>query len=140
MTHSIERIPFPISNYVTLYCGSNQLTQREAAMMDYCHKLGEVYAGFVDGHFVCCWGLIPGSFLSQQAYLWMWTMPGPIARQFTFIRRSQIQIREMLERYPTIIGHCRRTSHSAQRWLKWLGAEFEPIDSEVLPFIIRRST
>src|SRR5437868_4624822 len=119
MTHNIERIPFPISAYINSACGSTQLTEREASMMDYCHKLGEVYAGFIDGQFVCCWGLIPGSFISQQAYLWMWTH-GTIAHQFTFIRRSQIQIKEMLDRYPTILGHCRRGSYSAQRWLRWL--------------------
>jgi len=104
-------------------------------MMDYCHKLGQVYAGFIDDKFVCCWGLIPGSFISNQAYLWMWSQ-GPIAQQFTFIRRSQIQVKEMLKRYPTIIGHCKRRAVLSQRWLKWLGAEFEPANGDILSFTI----
>lgn len=137
MMHEIKRIPYPISEVLQEAC-KPLITQREAAMMDYCHKLGEVHAGFIDGILVCCWGLIPGSFLSEQAYLWMWS-PGPIAQQFTFIRQSQIQVRQMLYRYPTILGHCKRTSRSAQRWLRWLGAEFEPTDADVIPFTIRRS-
>lgn len=137
MTHSVERIPFPVSQYIRANLGPDPFTEREAAMMDYCHKLGEVYIGKIDGSIICCWGLIPGSFISQQAYLWMWSA-GPIAHQVTFIRRSQIQIKEMLDRYPTILGHCKRTSRSAQRWLKWLGAEFDRTDADVIPFTIRR--
>ncbi len=133
---SIELVPFPISDFIRQQSG-NVLSEREASMMDYCHKLGQVYAGFIDDNFVCCWGLIPGSFVSNQAYLWMWSQ-GPITHQFTFIRRSQIQVQEMLKRYPTIIGHCKRSSRSAQRWLKWLGAEFEPATGDILSFTIRR--
>ncbi len=134
--YRVELVPFPISDFIRQQSG-NILSEREASMMDYCHKLGQVYAGFIDDKFVCCWGLIPGSFISNQAYLWMWSQ-GPISHQFTFIRRSQIQVQEMLKRYPTIVGHCKRSSHSAQRWLKWLGAEFEPTTGDVLSFTIRR--
>jgi len=134
--YRVELVPFPISDFIRQQSG-NILSEREASMMDYCHKLGQVYAGFIDDKFVCCWGLIPGSFISNQAYLWMWSQ-GPIAHQFTFIRRSQIQVQEMLKRYPTIVGHCKRSSRSAQRWLKWLGAEFEPTTGDVLSFTIRR--
>ncbi len=134
--HRIELVPFPISDFIRQQSG-NILSEREASMMDYCHKLGQVYAGLIDDKFVCCWGLIPGSFVSNQAYLWMWSQ-GPITHQFTFIRRSQIQVQEMLKRYPTIVGHCKRSSRSAQRWLKWLGAEFEPTTGDVLSFTIRR--
>src|SRR5216683_1225054 len=104
---SIELVPFPISDFIRQQSG-NVLSERQASMMDYCHKLGQVYAGFIDDKFVCCWGLIPGSFISNQAYLWMWSQ-GPITQQFTFIRRSQIQVQEMLKRYPTIVGHCKRS-------------------------------
>jgi len=136
MTHRIELIPFPISDFIRRQSG-DVLSKREASMMDYCHKLGQVYAGFIDDKFVCCWGLIPGSFISNQAYLWMWSQ-GPITQHFTFIRRSQIQVQEMLKRYPTIVGHCKRSSRSAQHWLKWLGAEFEPATDDILSFTIRR--
>jgi hypothetical protein len=112
---------------------------KQRDMFDYCQTLGEVYTGFVDGEFICCWGLIPPSFLSNQAYLWMWA-PDPMKHQFIFIRRSQIQVQKMLERYDQIIGECIASNRSAQRWLKWLGAEFQmPNRSGFLPFVIRKS-
>lgn len=105
-------------------------------MFDYCQTLGEVYTGYVDGEFVCCWGLIPPSWLSSQAYLWMWA-PDEMKHQFTFIRQSQIQVRRMLEVYDTIVGECITTNRSAQRWLRWLGAEFgNPSDGKI-SFVIR---
>ncbi len=113
------------------------LTGREAEVLDYCQTLGEVYTGYVDGEFVCCWGLIPPSFLSNQAYLWMWA-PEKIKHQFIFVRQSQLQIEKMLQHYDAIVGHCKTSSTSAHRWLKWLGAEFDPPRDGVMPFVIRR--
>jgi hypothetical protein len=106
-------------------------------MFDYCQTLGEVYTGFIDGEFVCCWGLIPPSFLSTQAYLWMWA-PEPMKYQFTFIRHSQLQVEAMLQYFETIVGDCVIGNRSAQRWLRWLGAEFEAPIGNRLPFVIRR--
>jgi hypothetical protein len=137
MIQIIDLVDMPVSQYIATNC-SHVLSEHDAAMLDYCHKLGKVYLGLVDSTFVCCWGLIPGSFLSDQAYLWMWA-PGPIAHQFIFIRQSQIQVRKMLDRYPVIIGHCKRSSRSAQRWLKWLGAEFEKTTADIIPFTIQRA-
>lgn len=125
-----------ISSFIETFCGPS-LTGREASIFDYCQSLGEVYTGFVDGEFMCCWGLIPPSFLSTQAYLWMWA-PEPIKHQFMFVRHSQIQVQWMLEQYETIVGHCSVNARSSQRWLKWLGAEFEMGDGRILPFVIRR--
>jgi hypothetical protein len=126
-----------ISKIIEFFCGP-RLAPREADILDYCQSLGEVYTGFVDGRFVCCWGLIPPSFLSTQAYLWMWA-PEPIKHQFIFIRQSQLQIEKMLERYDSIIGHCYCNARSAQRWLKWLGAEFGEASDGKVSFVIRRA-
>ncbi len=49
----------------------------------------------VEEEFVCCWGLIPPSFVSMQAYLWMWASPLLQEHQFVFIRHSQRQVEEM---------------------------------------------
>lgn len=127
-----------ISAFITSCCG-HALSEREQGLFDYCQSLGEVRIGFVDDEFICCWGLIPPSFLSSQAYLWMWA-PGPIKHQFQFIRQSQIQVQKMLEEYDTIVGHCKIESRSAQRWLRWLGAEFGYPQGGVVPFEIRRKT
>lgn len=107
-------------------------------MLDYCQTLGEVYTGYIDGQFSCCWGLIPPSFLSTQAYLWMWA-PEPMKHQFVFIRQSQIQIKKMLERYDEIVGHCAIGARSSKRWLQWLGAEFSVPEGNLATFVIRKS-
>jgi hypothetical protein len=116
------------------------LNIKEADVLDYCQKMGEVYAGYVDDEMVCCWGLIPPSFLSMEAYLWMWCAGDAVTHHFVFIRQSQIQVRRMLERYETINGHCKLGNRRAMRWLKWLGAEFAdyPEDGR-LTFTIRRA-
>jgi hypothetical protein len=125
----------PISSLIATFSG---MSRRQLDMFDYFQTLGEVSTGFVDGEFVCCWGLIPPSFLSTQAYLWMWG-PEPIRHQFVFIRQSQIQVQRMLKRYDTIVGECLPQNRSAQRWLKWLGAEFQHPRNGLLPFVIRRA-
>jgi hypothetical protein len=125
----------PVSSLLSMF---SDISQQQREMFDYCQTLGQVYTGFVDGEFVCCWGLIPPSFLSNQAYLWMWA-PEPMRHQFTFIRQSQIHIQKMLERYDTIVGQCVVTNRSAQRWLKWLGAEFEYPHGNLISFTIRKN-
>ena len=130
--------PFIGSSVSSLVCAyASSFTPQQLEMFDYCQTLGEVYVGYVDGQFVCCWGLIPPSFLSNQAYLWMWS-PDRMPHQFTFIRQSQLQVQQMLKVYDSIVGECIADNLSAQRWLKWLGAEFDyPRDGKV-PFVIRR--
>jgi hypothetical protein len=125
----------PVSSLLSMFC---EIDRRQREMFDYCQTLGQVYTGFVDGEFICCWGLIPPSFLSNQAYLWMWA-PEPMRHQFIFIRQSQIQVRKMLERYDTIVGQCVITNRSAQRWLRWLGAEFDYPQGNLVPFTIRKN-
>lgn len=126
-----------LSSLIQLTCGP-VLNLDEAEVINYCQKMGEVYTGYVDEEFVCCWGLIPPSFLSMQAYLWMWWRDEAVPHQFIFIRQSQIQVQRMLEKYPTITGHCINGS-KAIRWLKWLGAEFADYpENGRLAFTIRR--
>ena len=125
----------PVSDLISSF--GFDMQRRDLDMFDYCQALGEISVGFVDGEFICCWGLIPPSFLSTQAYLWMWA-PEPMKHQFVFIRQSQIQVQKMLKRYETIVGECTMTNYSAHRWLKWLGARFEEPRNGLLPFVIRR--
>lgn len=136
MTVTVEPIFESISKTIIGFCGP-VLPYNDARAMDYCQALGEVYSGFVDGQFICCWGLVPPTFLSNQAYLWMWS-PEPMKHQLVFIRQSQIQVRRMLEHYESVVGHCKINARSAQRWLKWLGAEFGEPSGDTIPFTIRR--
>jgi hypothetical protein len=137
MTVDVKIVEDPISKTIMSFCG-HVLSDQQNAIFDYCQALGEVYIGFVDDEFTCCWGLIPPTFLSNQAYLWMWA-PGPIKHQLVFVRKSQMQIAEMLKRYERVVGHCELDARSAQRWLKWLGAEFGEPEQGILPFTIRRA-
>ena len=136
MTVDVLSVYEPISKMIRSFCGDVLEPQHER-VFDYCQTMGSVYCGFVDDEFICCWGLIPPTFLSQQAYLWMWA-PEPIKHQFIFIRKSQIQVQEMLGKYERIVGHCELRAKSAQRWLRWLGAEFGPPEGNHMPFAIRR--
>lgn len=114
------------------------LDYKESEIFDYCQRMGEVYTGYVDNELVCCWGLMPPSFLSMQAYLWMWCKDDKVQHQFLFVRHSQRQVEKMLERFDTIVGHCLQGSKSI-RWLRWLGAEFADYPEEgKLMFTIRR--
>lgn len=115
------------------------LGMREADIMDFCQQVGEIYVGFVDGRMECCWGLIPPSFLSMQAYLWMWQPKDVVEHQFLFVRHSQMQVQEMLRKYESIIGHC-KANPNVIKWLRWLGAEFaeRPNEDGNIPFTIRR--
>ena len=124
-----------ISSLISSFYG---IDRKQLDLFDYCQTLGEVYTGFVDGEFICCWGLVPPSFLSNQAYLWMWA-PNPMKHQFVFIRRSQIQVQKMLERYDQIVGDCEEANKSAQRWLQWLGAEFDVPKAGLIHFVIKRA-
>src|SRR5882757_4275963 len=104
MTTIVSKLEGPLSEIIVAEYGK-VLSKREIEMLDHCQKLGEVWVGYVDGHFVCCWGLIPPSFLSNQAYIWMWAHKN-LPHQLVFIRHSQIQVKKFLERYASITGHC----------------------------------
>lgn len=99
----------------------------------------EVRYGMVDDVVACVWGLIPPTYLSTQAWLWLLTTDIIAEHKFLFIRQSQRYIAEALKRYPEIIGDTDIANESAKKWLKWLGAEFgHPYNGRV-PFIIKAS-
>lgn len=95
-------------------------------------------AGVVDGKLICLWGLIPPTMLSDQAYLWLHTTEAAQEHEFILVRRSQIEIKAMLEEFPRIIGHCEVGAEQSIRWLRWLGASFGDHDGRLVPFEIVR--
>lgn len=97
----------------------------------------KVWGGSVDGKLVCLWGLIPPTMLSEQAYLWLHVTEAAREHQFILVRRSQIELRKMLEEYPRIVGHCLAEASDSIRWLRWLGATFGEPDGVLVPFVIR---
>lgn len=114
------------------------LDSKEAGVLEFCQGMSsESWTGYADEKLLCCWGLIPPSLLSNQAYLWMYSTPLIREHQFLLVRHSQRVIEEALLRYPNIIGHCVIGARDSIRWLGWLGAEFGPPDEKFVPFVIR---
>lgn len=136
MQVTIAKTTEPISQIIQQYCGP-VLNDRDIMLFQRCQVLGTIYSGFIDDQFVCCWGLIPPTFISNQAYLWMWNKE-PMEHPFVLIRQSQIQVQEMLKYWNRIVGHCQIEARSARRWLRWLGAEFGGPSNGLIPFVIRR--
>ncbi len=98
-----------------------------------------IRVGMVDDVISCIWGLIPPSFISTKAYLWLLTTDQTSSHQFLLVRHSQIEIERILREYDIIVGHCSSKQPKSVRWLKWLGAEFmDPDELGRLPFQIRR--
>lgn len=127
-----------LSNFISMTYGQ-LMPEDEASIMNYCQQMGEVYVGYIDDVPICVWGLIPPSFLSMQAYLWMWCKADMVEHPFVFIRQSQIQVKKMLERYSMITGVTAIGNRKAIAWLRWLGAEFADYpDHGRLHFTIRR--
>lgn len=139
MTVSIEPlVGNQISQLISFATGFS-LDSNQAGVLEFCQSLSaEVWCGYADGNLVCCWGLIPPTLLSNQAYLWMHSTPAIREHQFLLVRHSQRIIEQMLDRYERIIGDCRVGAEDSIRWLKWLGAEFTESDGPYLSFVIRR--
>lgn len=107
--------------------------------MDFCLLMSvEIWAGFINGRLACIWGVIPPSLMSSQAYLWLHTTDVIKGHEFVLVRHSQMVIKEILDEYPSIVGHAIIGSSKSIRWLKWLGAKFGPPQGTGIPFRITR--
>ena len=116
------------------------LTNEESSTLEqYLTFSAKLCIGSVDGRLCCAWGLIPPSYLSDRAYLWLFSTDAVEEYKFIFVRNSQRAVQEMLEEWPIITGFCEIGNDRSIRWLRWLGAVFfEPINAKFLPFEIRK--
>jgi hypothetical protein len=130
----IERLdPLSAQRYIKRL----KLSASDQAAMDYCSLMSvSMWAGIINGKLAAMWGLMPPTVLSTQAYLWLYTTEALEGHEFILIRHSQIVMKDMLKDYPCICGHAVVSNHKAIRWLKWLGAKFEPPVGGGLPFRI----
>jgi hypothetical protein len=96
------------------------------------------WVGYVEDIPACMWGLIPPTLLSDRAYLWLLVTELVRDHQFCFVRHSQLEMAKMLEKYPTIVGHCDRSHKDSMRWLRWLGAKFDETPGQYATFTIAR--
>lgn len=101
-------------------------------------RSAEVRYGFLDNDLACMWGLIPPTWLSTSAYLWLLTTDIVAEHKFLFVRHSQRWIEEALKTYPVITGDVLVANHPARRWLAWLGAVFDKPSGGRMNFVIRR--
>lgn len=107
--------------------------------MDFCLLMSTViWAGFINKALACIWGVIPPSLMSNQAYLWLYTTDVIKGHEFVLVRHSQRVIEEILDEYPSIVGHAIIGSTKSIRWLKWLGAKFGHPQGTGIPFRITR--
>lgn len=95
------------------------------------------WVGIYEGKLKAMWGLAPPTMLGNQAYLWLHIFDSIDDCLFLFVRNSQRAIEEALLRYPIIFGHCHHEDKRAQRWLRWLGAEFQKTPGDAVPFVIK---
>jgi hypothetical protein len=124
-----------LTDIIAEHLGPRYLTPREVEMFNHAQSLGSINVALVNANFVACWGIMPPSFLSDQAYLWFW---GPPVRFPTAVLRySRKVIHEALGRYECLYGHCNVGANSI-KWMQWLGAEFGSPVNGLIPFHIRR--
>ena len=121
------------------YATQLMLNPKDAEVLEFCQGLSaECWSGYVDDKLICCWGLIPPSLLSTQAYLWMHSTEAIRDHRFLLVRHSQRVIEEALTHYDKIVGHCRVGAEDSMRWIRWLGAEFSPVADGYCAFVIRK--
>ena len=119
--------------------GEEKLSKSQIEFFRKCvSSAAQLYVGLIDSEVACFWGLIPPSFLSDSAYLWLYTTNELKGHEFLFVRQSQLAIQRMLTHYETIIGHAHADNTKGIRWLRWLGAEFCLPQGQIIPFVIRR--
>lgn len=135
---TIQSTKEPIAEIIAILTGKDVDAQFQECL-SVCQALSaEIWIGSINGRFACCWSLIPPTVFSRQAYLWMYHTETFEDHAFAFVRRSQIEIAKMLERFPTLYGHCKAHDPRARRWLRWLGAEFSAVEGGLIPFTIRK--
>lgn len=118
--------------------GASLTTGDKAIFEQHLLMTTSLWTGFYNNVFVCVWGLIPPTLMSEQAYLWLYTTEAIKSHEFLFIRHSQIAVEEMLKEYPVITGITTVGLTQTIRWLRWLGATFGEPNGRALPFVIRK--
>ena len=119
--------------------GEDRFSKAEQQALSHCLRRSDaIWAGFVDDEFVCTWGFITPTLISEQAYLWLHVTDKIVGHEFLFVRHSQMWIQQMLIDYPIIKGHTQVENRRAVRWLRWLGATFHEEEDGVMAFTIRK--
>lgn len=99
------------------------------------------WAGFWNGEIACVYGVMSPSLMSDEAYLWLLTNDIVRDHAFTFVRHSQIVVRELLKEYNVVHGHVHRGQINSIQWLEWLGVRLRRHEAvnDLIPFDFKRS-
>lgn len=97
-------------------------TDESSIMRRWMLTSAEVWVGMIHRQFACCWGVVPPTLLSDEAYLWMYHTPKIERFKFLFVRNSQLAVEDMLTQYNRLYGHVKADASDSKRWLGWLGA------------------
>jgi hypothetical protein len=92
---------------------------------------------YVNGEFVCIFGMHPMGLLSDTAIIWMLGTDLIEKHKGAFIRHSQEYIQAMLTVYPILTNYCDVRNKKTIRWLKFIGFTFfeaEPFGVKGYPF------
>lgn len=85
----------------------------------------EAWTWLVDGKPACIWGVKTFNLLAGT-YMWLYPSELVVSRRYGFLRECLRLKADFLARYPVIYGFCNLGFEPSERWLKWLGARFEP--------------
>ena len=116
----------------------SSVPDEEKRLSTFIARSEEVWFGLHDGQVAAIWGVIQPTVISNRMYLWLFTTDLVDKHKFLLVRHSQLFIDRVLKRYPVIVGHVSIHNDRAKRWLRWLGAEFGPIENQHFTFKIRR--
>lgn len=137
MKVSIEQIDRYEARHLILSAKHHNVAPEQlTSLNDFLLWAESIWVGRVDGDMICVLGLVPETVLSQKAYLWMFHTNLVGEHTFLFVRYSQIMMKEMLKKYPTITGYAASNDPRARKWLEWLGATFEDTKEKYIPFKI----
>jgi hypothetical protein len=116
------------------------LADPATAIIDEIRRSTRAYAGLLDGEVACLWGIEARTILADAVYLWMFTTTAVEEHPFTFVRHSQRMTETLLEEYATIEGIVAIDNPVSAKWLRWLGATFEPSSiAGMIGFKLRRA-
>lgn len=96
------------------------------AVADAVAHSAEAWAGLIGGELAAVFGIVPGSFLSFEAYPWLLTTATVERHPRAFLRTCREVVDDWLERYPVLVQAVDARYDAALRWARWLGFEVEP--------------
>jgi hypothetical protein len=107
------------------------LMDQPATTQDFAAASKDLHALYYGGALAGVIGFIPQG---KDAYLWMVKTPVAMAHPTSFARYAMDLVKKYRRKYPVIYGH---SDPGSRRWLRFLGAEINPISDTVVEFTIR---